>query len=164
MDAILSNLNYEGGCNPVNVSYVTGLGWKRQREIVHQYAQNDRRVLPPGGIPLGNVQDGFAYVDTYKTELGALCYPSDGAAVGYTPFYDRWGDSFNVSTEFVNLDQARGLGSLAFVATLTPQKNQAWTSANGQVSVAVRPDESRSDRRINRQRSGCLDQVRARVA
>jgi hypothetical protein len=26
MDAILSNLNYEGGCNPVNVSYVTGLG------------------------------------------------------------------------------------------------------------------------------------------
>src|SRR4029079_19173037 len=50
LDALISNLNYEGGCNPVNVSYVTGLGWKRQREIVHQYAQNDRRILPPGGI------------------------------------------------------------------------------------------------------------------
>ena len=139
MDAILSNLNYEGGCNPVNVSYVTGLGWKRQREIVHQYAQNDRRVLPPGGIPLGNIQDGFAYVDTYKSELGALCFPSDGAAVGYYPFYDRWGDSFNVSTEFVNLDQSRSLASLAFVATLTPLKSQAWTPPSGQVSVAADP-------------------------
>ena len=34
---LLANMNYEGGCNPVNVSYVTGLGWKRQREIVSQW-------------------------------------------------------------------------------------------------------------------------------
>ena len=31
---MLANMNYEGGCNPVNVSYITGLGWKRQRDIV----------------------------------------------------------------------------------------------------------------------------------
>ena len=31
VDAILGNLNYEAGCNPVNVTYLTGLGWKRQR-------------------------------------------------------------------------------------------------------------------------------------
>ncbi|PYU28023.1 MAG: glycoside hydrolase family 9, partial [Acidobacteria bacterium] len=36
VDAILGNLNYEGGCNPVNVPYVTGLGWKRQRNVVDQ--------------------------------------------------------------------------------------------------------------------------------
>jgi hypothetical protein len=60
LDAITSNLNYEGGCNPLNVTYITGLGSRRQREIVHQYAQNDRRVLPPSGILLGNVQAGFS--------------------------------------------------------------------------------------------------------
>ena len=38
LEAILGNLNYEAGCNPVNVCYLTGLGWKRQREIVDQYA------------------------------------------------------------------------------------------------------------------------------
>ena len=26
MHAILANMNYEGGCNPVNMTYVTGLG------------------------------------------------------------------------------------------------------------------------------------------
>ncbi len=146
LDAILSNLNYEGGCNPVNVTYVTGLGWKRQREIVHQYAQNDRRVMPPAGIPLGNVQDGFAYVNTYKTELGTLCFPQDGSASAPYPFYDRWGDSFNVSTEFVNLDQARGLASLSFLAALTPLKSQAWVPKTG--AIVVKPDGTNSNRMI----------------
>lgn len=31
LDAMLANVNYEGGCNPVNASYMTGLGWKHQR-------------------------------------------------------------------------------------------------------------------------------------
>ena len=44
LDAILMNLNYEGGCNPVNITYVTGLGWKRQLNIVDQYSANDRRA------------------------------------------------------------------------------------------------------------------------
>jgi hypothetical protein len=47
--AILSNLNYEAGCNPVNVCYITDLGWKRQRELVDQYAMNDRRALRQAG-------------------------------------------------------------------------------------------------------------------
>src|SRR5207302_445865 len=34
LDALLRNLNFEGGCNPVNVSYISGLGWKRPRNIV----------------------------------------------------------------------------------------------------------------------------------
>jgi len=135
LDAIVSNLNYEGGSNPVNASYMTGLGWKRQREIVHQYAQNDRRVMPPSGIPLGNIQAAFGYLDKYKSELGALCFPQDGAANSPYPFYDRWADSFNVSTEFVHLDQARGVASIAYLATLTPLKNQAWKSSPATIDV-----------------------------
>ncbi len=133
LDAILRNLNYEAGCNPVNITYVTGLGWKRQREIVDQYAQNDRRVLPPDGIPLGNIQTGFVFVNTYGDALSALCFPSDSAVTAPQPFYDRWGDAFNVTTEFVGVDQARSLASLAYIATLTTTSAQGWTSVNAQI-------------------------------
>jgi hypothetical protein len=133
LDIVVANMNYEGGCNPVNVSYVTGLGWKRQREIVHQYAQNDRRVLPPIGIPLGNIQSGFAYLDNYKNELRALCYPQDEAASTLYPLYDRWGDSYNVRTEFVHLNQARSLAMLTLLTSKTSAKSQAWTSGTAQI-------------------------------
>lgn len=126
LDAILSNLNYEEGCNPVNVTYLTGMGWKRQREIVDQYAMNDRRVLPPSGIPLGNIQAGFGWNTTYNSELEPLSFPSDGAEDSPYPFYDRWGDGFNLSQEFVILNQARGLGCLAWLMAQTSLKTQPW--------------------------------------
>ena len=31
IDALVGAMNFEGGCNPVNVTYLTGLGVKRQR-------------------------------------------------------------------------------------------------------------------------------------
>ena len=126
IDALLTNLNYEQGCNPVNVVYVTGLGWRRQREIVHQFAQNDRRVLPPTGIPLGNIQAGFGWNYLYQQELDKLSFPPDGAAESPYPFYDRWGDGFNLSQEFVILNQARGLGYCAWLMAQTALKNQSW--------------------------------------
>ncbi|MHB8522381.1 MAG: glycoside hydrolase family 9 protein [Limisphaerales bacterium] len=131
--AILSNLNYEAGGNPVNVSYVTGLGWKRQREIVSQYAQNDRRVLPPSGLPISNLQGGFGWLDQYRQELGALTFPPDGAPEAPYPLYDRWGDSFNVSTECVILNQARSLATVAFLAARTALRDQPWRCAHAQI-------------------------------
>jgi hypothetical protein len=131
--AIWSNLNYEQGCNPVNITYLTGLGSKRQREIVHQYAQNDRRVLPPSGIPLGNIQAGFGWMDTYKQELGALSFPPDSAEDAPYPIYDRWGDSFNLTQEFVIVNQARSLGYLAWLMAQTPMKKQPFKSNEAQI-------------------------------
>jgi hypothetical protein len=133
IDGIISNVNYEGGCNPVNVAYITGLGWKRWREIVHQYAQNDQRVLPPSGLPLGNIQGGFAWLENYKQELGGLCFPPDGATDAPYPFYDRWGDSFNTTTEFVVVDQARSLATLAFLMAQTPARNSIGNNALGKI-------------------------------
>lgn len=134
LDALISNMNYEGGCNPVNVTLLTGLGWKRQREVVHQFAQNDRRVFPPSGVPVGNIQSGFQYLDPYKSELGTLSFPDDGAPMAPYPFYDRWADTFNTSTEFVAVDQARSLAGLAFLATLTPLRTQSWSSVSAQIT------------------------------
>jgi hypothetical protein len=145
LEALISNLNYEQGCNPVNVTYVTGLGWRRQREMVDQYAQNDRRILPPTGIPLGNVQAGFGWNYLYKEQLGALSFPSDGGETSPYPFYDRWGDAFNLSQEFVIVNQARALGYLAWLMAKGPLKQQTWKVAPGEITEVAEPAGSKGE-------------------
>jgi Glycosyl hydrolase family 9. len=133
MEALISNLNYEQGCNPVNVTYLTGLGFKRQREIVHQYAQNDRRILPPTGIPLGNIQAGMGWLEPYKKLPAELSFPTDGEGQPSYLFYDRWGDTFNLTQEFVIVNQARALAYQAWLMAGTSIRTQQWKSAVGQV-------------------------------
>jgi hypothetical protein len=128
-DAVVANLNYELGCNPLNRVFLTGLGVRRQREIVDQYAENDGRVLPPSGIPLGSLQSNFSYLGTYGNEVKEQSFPHDDGGSAVYPLYDRWSDTFNLSTEFVSVNQARSLASLAFWAAQTPLKTQAWKSA-----------------------------------
>ncbi|MCX6955066.1 MAG: glycoside hydrolase family 9 protein, partial [Verrucomicrobia bacterium] len=135
LDALVGNLNYEAGTNPVNVTYLTGLGRKRQRETVSQYALNDHRVLPPDGIPLGNIQTTFDYLAPYGTELRELAFPSDGATTAPYEFYDRWADTFNVTTEYIGVNQARSLLSLTVLATRTTTQAQSWRSGVAQIVV-----------------------------
>lgn len=125
-EAVIGNLNYEFGTNPVNVCYVTGAGVRRQREIVHQYSQNDDRILPPSGLPIGNLHSGFGWTPTYLTSLGPLVYPSDGQQIAPYGFYDRWADTFNPITEFVNPQQARSVASIAGWAALCPGAQEPW--------------------------------------
>jgi hypothetical protein len=133
MEALISNLNYEEGCNPVNICYLTGLGFKRQREIVHQYAQNDRRILPPSGIPLGNIQAGMTWLDLYKKVPAELSFPTDADGQMSYPFYDRWGDTFNLTQEFVIVNQARALAYQAWLMAGTSLRTQQWKSAVGRI-------------------------------
>jgi Glycosyl hydrolase family 9/Cellulase N-terminal ig-like domain len=133
MDALIGNLNYEEGCNPVNVTYLTGLGFKRQREIVDQFAQNSPRILPPTGIPLGNIQAGMGWLYVYKKVPAELSFPADGEGQPSYPFYDRWGDTFNLSQEFVTLNQARALAYQAWLMAGTSLRTQQWKSAVGQI-------------------------------
>ena len=162
LEALLTNLNYEGGCNPVNISYVTGLGWKRPDIIVHQNALNFRQVLPPSGIPIGNIQAGFGWLDLYQRELGALTFPSDGDQQAPYPFYDRWGDSWNVSTEFVVLNQARALAVSALLMAKTPLKDQPWKSAAAQIT-GLDQRGSGQERANTSLKAPGLDLSRARV-
>lgn len=138
-DALVGNMNYEGGTNPVNVAYLTGLGLKRQREVVNQYAFADRRVLAPAGIPLGNIQSSFDYLPNYGSSLGnelaKLTFPADGGSSVY-PFYDRWADTWNVTTEFITINQARAIRALAPLALQTSAKSTAWTSTTAVKIVA----------------------------
>jgi hypothetical protein len=133
LDTVLANLNFESGANPVNVSFITGTGFKRQHEIVHHFAQNDDRALPPSGFPLGVVQMGFARYGNYKNLLQELSHPRDDDPKNPYPFYDRWGDAFNVQTEFTVIAQARALASLAFWMAKSPLASQPWKSAQAKI-------------------------------
>ncbi len=141
IDALVGAMNYEGGCNPVNTAFLSGLGRRRQREVVDQYAQNSRRALPPSGIPIGNIQASFQYLPNYGSELRDATYPDDNAGTGPFPFYDRWSDAYNVTTEFIAVNQARSLLACGFLAARTPGVSGAWTSAAARIDVpaAVSP-------------------------
>lgn len=140
LETVVANFNYEGGSNPLNMTYITGIGWKRQRDIVHQYAWNDHRILPPSGIPLGNVQQtGYGYLETYispvhgRDELQFLSYPTHYGTNAPYAFYDRWTDMINTTAEFVVMDQARSLASLAFWMAQGTKKTQPWQPVLGQI-------------------------------
>jgi hypothetical protein len=135
IDALLRNLNYEGGCNPVNVPYVTGLGWQRQRNVVDQYSLNDRRLLPKDGMPIGNITGQFLYTWIYGAEFAGLTFPGDYADTAPYPYYDRWCDDWNVSTEGSTTDLARGFAGLAWLVSRTSLTNQSWRSTNASISA-----------------------------
>jgi len=134
LDALLGTVNYEAGCNPVNMPYITGLGWRRWHEIVSQYGLNDTRVLPPSGIPVGNIVAGFTWLDLYQQELGELCYPPDGATSAPYPFYDRWADTFNTTAEATVMDMGRSLGTYTWLLTQTPGTNSAVVHTLGTIT------------------------------
>ena len=64
-----------------------------------------------------------------------LSFPRDDAANNGTPFYDRWSDTFNVTTEYVGVNQARSILATSFLATQTAGTGGAWKSATAQISV-----------------------------
>jgi len=134
IDALVGNMNYEGGTNPVNAMYITGLGLKRQHVTVNQYALNSRRVLTPDGVPIGNIQASFDYLSLYGSELSKLTFPADGASSPY-PFYDRWADTWNVTTEFITVNQARSVLALSVLVAQTSAKSTPWISGTAQITV-----------------------------
>jgi hypothetical protein len=133
VDALLRNLNFEAGCNPVNVSYISGLGWKRPRNIVDQYSLNDTRVSPKDGVPISNITPAFQPVWVYGWELSGLVYPSDYLDSAPYPYYDRWCDDWNVSTEGSTTDTARSFAATAWLAAQTSLATQPWRSTNATI-------------------------------
>jgi hypothetical protein len=143
LQAIASNLDFELGANPNNIAFLTGVGARRQREIVHQYADNDRRVLPPSGIPLGAVQSGFPWLPGYDNELRDLTFPSDGDQDDPFPFYDRWGDTRNVTTEFTVDTLGRGIAASAWLMARSAFKGQGWKVPDARIEVLAGKAEGR---------------------
>jgi hypothetical protein len=126
IDATVQNMNYEMGANPVNVSFVAGLGSKRPQNMVSQYRNNNRHIAPPIGEPQSNVHNAFAWVSTYGSALSNVTFPNDGSSGTSYPLQDRFSDVWNVMTEFVTVNQGRALTSAAFLASQTKATSTAW--------------------------------------
>jgi hypothetical protein len=135
----VSNLNYEGGTNPLNLSFISGLGRKRPQVIVHQFANNDLRALPPTGLPLGNIQAGFEWLSLYGREPSTLTFPSDEAPVAPYPFYDRWADMWNTSAEFVTVNQARSLLAISALLDSASLQSPPWRSGTAHILLPSLP-------------------------
>lgn len=159
---VLGNTNFELGCNPLNVSFVTGAGQRQQHEIVHQYAQNDLREMPPSGLPLGNLQAGFPWTNLYESGLNQMNYPFDWETGKQYPLYDRWGDTFNTTTEFVIANQARELASMCALAATAPGAATPWQTATATIVCpdGFLPQNQAVTFRIE---AGTLDLTNARV-
>ena len=123
----------------MNAELFYGLGTRACGEhhgAVGHAAENDDRVLPPSGIPFGNVFGGphnlYQYQMDGRNGLNSLFYPELGANF---PFYDRSGtDAFNVSAEFTITTQARNLAAYMYLlgqagAPSKPWKSAAWESS-----------------------------------
>jgi hypothetical protein len=135
IDAIVGNMNYEGGTNPVNLTYLTGLGLKRQHVTVSQYALNNNRVFTPDGIPIGNIQAGFDYLPLYGSQLASLTFPADAATPAPYPFYDRAADTWAVTTELVTVNQARSVLALSVLVNQTASASTPWTYGTAQITA-----------------------------
>ena len=144
LSAAVHNFDFELGSNPPNIVFLTGAGWNRQREIVYQQAQSDPQILPPSGIPLGAVQAGFVHIDPYGDSLRELTYPSDTDSGNPYPPYDRWADTFNVTTEFTVDTQGRALAAASFLMARSPLRDQPYRALPAKL-VVTRQDASRPE-------------------
>jgi len=135
IEALLTNIGYETGANPANLSYLSGLGWQRPREVVSQFFQNDRHRLPPTGIDYGNASTGYMYLAEYGSELEELTFPSDGAPTGAYAFYDRYTHQFNTATEADTVNEGWGFAAVVAVAAGSASAQQAWTAKGGTITA-----------------------------
>ncbi|HXS67774.1 MAG TPA: glycoside hydrolase family 9, partial [Candidatus Polarisedimenticolia bacterium] len=92
-------------------------------------------------------QSGFGSLELYGKELDALSFPADGAETAPYPIYDRWGDSFNLSQEFVIPNQARALAYLSWMMGRSPLRKQPWKAVAGEVHGL--PARARTGEKIN---------------
>jgi hypothetical protein len=134
IDTAIGNLDYALGANPVDATYLTGLGRKSPLVVVSQFAHNDGRILPPGGFMVGDIVSGFSWTPEYGHELGRLVFPADDKPGDPYPLYDRWSDHWNTRAEMTTAALARALGGAAFLMARTPLANQQWTFAESRIT------------------------------
>ncbi|MBS2022188.1 MAG: glycoside hydrolase family 9 protein, partial [Deltaproteobacteria bacterium] len=135
-EAIDGAFDYELGENPLDVTFVTGLGWKREHVVVSQFAESGRESLPPTGLLVGSVTEGVAWIGLYKREMLDLTWPFDSDPAAPYPLYDRWTDTFNLSAEGSTFVQASSLAAAALRMARSPLAKQAWRAQPGRIEAS----------------------------
>lgn len=94
LQCALDNLYFTLGSNPWGYCQQTGLGQKRNIEVVDNESSFDGIIEPVPGLPLGVGSEGFYWLNQYGKAVGKGTYPENW------PLLNRWYDGFNVTTEF----------------------------------------------------------------
>jgi len=105
--------------------------------MVNQYGLNDRRLLPPIGLPAGSIAGSYSWLGTYGSELNDLSFPADTANGSGYALQDRWADIWNVTAELVTVQQARAQMATSFLAAQTAAKSTAWKPSQVLTIVAA---------------------------
>jgi hypothetical protein len=127
-DAAVANVGYTTGSNPMNISFVTGVGARRVQVVVSQFAQNAPARLPPTGLPVGEIRAGSLGFGPYRSTdgknlLARLMFPPGNTG---TPIYDRFTDSYDVGNEATIVDQARAAATALWLFARTDRGTQPW--------------------------------------
>jgi len=94
LQCALDNFYFTLGINPWGYCQQTGLGQKRNIEVVDNESWFDDIIEPVSGLPLGIGSEGFYWLNQYGKTVGKGTYPENW------PLLNRWYDGFNVRTEF----------------------------------------------------------------
>jgi hypothetical protein len=128
LECAITSQDYTCGANPSGYFLQTGLGAKRNIEVVNQQSLYDDIVEPVPGVPLGIGTPDFYFLSDYGKELGAGQYPEKW------PVHNRWYDGFNVSSEVTMGPWARE----TIVAGFFAGGNEP--AAKGRTTVKIRAD------------------------
>ncbi|MBM4397623.1 MAG: glycoside hydrolase family 9 protein [Deltaproteobacteria bacterium] len=134
IDAMAGALDWQAGGNPLDTSFVPGLGLRWPRDPVSGWALNSPRALPPTGVPVGDVVVELAHLPPYGNDLRRLRSPAANDPVTPFPVYERWGDSWNVQAEVTIPVLARSLGGAAFLMARTPVAAREWRGATCRIA------------------------------
>jgi hypothetical protein len=93
LQCALNNMSYTCGANASGYFLMTGIGSKRNIEVVSNHTNSDI-IEPVPGKPLGIGSSDMYYLNQYGKQLAADQYPPQ------FPLMNRWYDGFNVQTEF----------------------------------------------------------------
>jgi len=136
LETAQDQIHFTLGGNPSNMSYITGMGYKRLRSIVDQESLYDNIEPPVTGLPIAPLATGYTWNNSYKRNINNYSWPQDnpdlktgGEVYGILESaYDGW----NINGEFTIEKMA---GMLTSMAILTPLSDEQYSYPEFTLSV-----------------------------
>ena len=136
LETAQDQIHFTLGGNPSNMSYITGMGYKRLRSIVDQESYYDNIEAPVTGLPISPIVTGYTWNNVYKRDISNYSWPLDnpdwkdgGAVYGLLETaYDGW----NINGEFT-IDKLASM--LTSMAILTPRSHEQYNYPEFTLSI-----------------------------
>jgi parallel beta-helix repeat protein len=136
LEVAQDQIHFTLGSNPSNMSYITGMGYKRLRSTVDQESRFDGIEEPVVGLPVSPMVSNYTWSNTYQRDISDYSYPKDNPDDNESVYgilesaYDGW----NVNGEFTIEKMA---GILSAFAILTPKSDKQYAYPEFNLSVTA---------------------------